>query len=58
MNQIRLTHLKCKICAWEWIPRRPVLPSRCPKCYSVKWNRDPTAPRKRKAAKKTTTPKR
>ncbi len=30
--------LKCVRCSYEWMPRRDVLPMRCPKCRSLRWN--------------------
>jgi Primosomal protein N'' (replication factor Y) - superfamily II helicase len=30
--------LKCSICAHEWTPRKEDVPSKCPKCRSMRWN--------------------
>lgn len=45
-KQFVITVLKCSRCDGEWVPRRPEVPRRCPKCGSPYWDR----PRRRKAA--------
>ena len=37
-NKIKLPTLICLRCGHSWIPRRPVLPKNCPKCFTSYWN--------------------
>jgi len=30
---------KCQRCGYEWYPRTPQLPKKCPKCHNPYWNR-------------------
>ena len=32
--------LRCNRCEYEWMPRRGRLPTRCPRCRSIKWNEE------------------
>lgn len=37
MKSLRLPHLSCQKCNYQWIPRRERPPRVCPKCKCAKW---------------------
>jgi hypothetical protein len=43
MNEksLYITKQICKICGWEWWPKYPRTPKRCPKCNNNRWNIGP-----------------
>ena len=39
-TDVALTKLTCKRCGHEWWPRSPGKPIKCPKCQTMRWDKD------------------
>ena len=50
MPEVTLSGYKCARCGHTWLPRGEERPLLCPKCKSLRWDKETAAANKRKKA--------